>query len=189
MRILVATDGTLPLDAAVSHVQRLWRNGDTVTVMTAINLPRQLLRQLSSIAASEGVPIETIVDAAGPGMMGMGGGDRVADRLRPRVDASTLDEVIERYYRQVAEQNTQPLVDALSAVGIPAGTVVRETQDRTAATIIEVCRDRKIDLLVIGTTGRGRFEGRLGSTGTKLVRLAPADILLVRVPVTERARS
>ncbi|MGZ8784831.1 MAG: universal stress protein [Acidimicrobiia bacterium] len=36
------------------------------------------------------------------------------------------------------------------------------------------------DVLVIGTHGRGRFEGLLGSTGTKLARLAPCTVILVR---------
>jgi hypothetical protein len=108
MHVPIATDGTLPTDLVVTHVERLCRTGDAVTVMTAINLPRQLLRQLDVIASAErGSSIEQIVD---------------------------------------------------------------------------VCRERRVDLLVLGSTGTGRFDGRLGSTGTRLVRNATADVLLIRVP-------
>ena len=34
--------------------------------------------------------------------------------------------------------------------------------------------------IVIGSHGHGRFEGMLGSTGTKLVRLASASVLVLR---------
>ena len=187
MRILVATDGTLPVDATVRYLQRVWEPGDDVIVLTAINLPRQFLKQLASMGGGEGVSaIADVVDAAGSGMTGLGGGDRVAERLAPRESSAALDEVLERYYRRMADQNTKPLVDALQAVDIPAKPLIREARDRTAATIIEVCRERRCDLIIVGSTGRGRFEGRLGSTSTKLVRGAPADVLLVRVDPRKR---
>lgn len=178
MRILVATDGTLPVAPAVKHVERL-HDGDAVFVMTAVSLPRDFLRRIGSL--NPGGSIEEIVDAAGPGMMGMGGGDRVAERLTSRRPDGALDQLLERYNAEVARERTEPLVTALADAGIEAKTLVRESQERTAATIIEVCRERRIDLLVIGSTGRGRFEGRVGSTGTKLFRNAPTDVLMVRV--------
>lgn len=182
MRVLVATDGTLPVEPTVRHLKRLYQPGDEVLVLTAINLPRRFLKQLASLGdAGGGSAIADVVDAAGPALMGLGGGDRVAERLAPREDLGGFDEVLERYYRRMADENTAPLVTALKEVDIPASPLIREARDRTAATIIEVCRDRSCDLLVIGTTGMGRFEGRLGSTGTKLVRGAPTDVLLVRV--------
>lgn len=185
MKILIATDGTLPLEPTVAHIRRLHEPGDTVTVMTAVNLPRDLLRQLQAMASSGSGRIEDIVDAAGPGLMGLAGGDRVAERLRPRdATVTAFEDVLERYYAAVARACTQPLVDALAEAGVPADTLVRETQDRTAATIIDVCRERGIDLLVIGSIGRGRFEGLVGSTGTKLFRHAPTDVLMIRVPDT-----
>jgi nucleotide-binding universal stress UspA family protein len=183
MHLLLATDGTLPVEAAVRHVERLHRAGDQVAVMTAINLPRRLLKQLEAIASSD-ADIGSVVDAAGPGFVGLGGGDRVAERLTRRSAGLPLDDVLERYHEQVAHTSTQPLLDALADAGIEAERVVRETQDRTAATIIDVCRERRVDLLLIGSTGRGRFEGRVGATGTKLVRDAPCDVLLIRVQQT-----
>jgi nucleotide-binding universal stress UspA family protein len=182
MNFLVATDGMLPLDTTVRHITRLWRDGDSVVVMTAVNLPRQLLRQVNELAASAGISIEDIVEAAGPGHSGLAGGDRVADRLSRRSAVAALEQVAERHYAQVAQERTRPLVAALAAESITAITVVRETPNRTAETILEVARARRSELLIIGATGRGRFEGALGSTGTKLVRRAPMDVLLIRVP-------
>lgn len=188
MRILVATDGTLPVDPTVRHLQRLYQPGDEVFVLTAINLPRQFLKQLAAMAPGDGgAAIADVVDAAGPGMTGLGSGARVAERLAHREGSAALDDVLERYYRRMADENTTPLVNALQASDVQATPLIREARDRTAATIIDVCRERRCDLLIIGSTGRGRFEGRLGSTGTKLVRGAPADVLLVRVGSTRSA--
>ena len=188
MRMLIATDGTLPVEPTVKHVERLYRPGDTVTVMTAIDLPRRLLERLKTAVAtgSDSSTIDEIVDAAGPGHMGLAGGDRVAERLAPTTVAPPpIEEFLARYRGELARTSTQPLVEALAAAGIEADTLVRETEERTAATIMDACRERRIDLLVMGSTGRGRFvEGFVGSVGTKLFRHAPCDVLLVRVPAT-----
>lgn len=183
MRMLIATDGTLPLEPTVGHVQRIHQAGDTVTVMTAINLPRRLLEQLKVAAASGGAGIPEIVEAAGPGHLGLAGGDRIAERLASSpVEVPVIEDFVAAYRAELGRACTQPLVDALAAGGIDADTLVRETEERTAATVIDACRERRIDLLVMGSTGRGRFEGFVGSTGTKLFRHAPCDVLLIRVP-------
>ncbi len=57
--------------------------------------------------------------------------------------------------------------------------IARES-DTPAGTILELVAEIDADVLVIGTHGRGRFEGLLGSTGTKLARLAPCAVMLVR---------
>ncbi len=184
MRILVATDGTLPIEETVAHLKRLYGQGDSVTVMTAVAVPRQFLSQLNALASDRSVSIDQIVDAAGPGTAGMAGGDRVAERLSGGGRRGAVDELLDRYQEQVARERTQPMVDALEQAGIEAHTIVRESSERTAATVIDVCRERRIELLVMGSIGRGRFEGRVGSTGTKLFRNAPCDVLLVRLPTT-----
>ena len=185
MRMLVATDGMLPVEPTVAHIERLYRPGDTVTVMTAINLPRRLLDQLKAVTAAGGSStIDEIFDAAGPGHMGLAGGDRVAERLaRTAVDTPPIDEFLAHYRAELARTSTQPMVDGLAAAGIQADTLVRETEEKTAAAVLDACRERRIDLLVMGSTGRGRFvEGFVGSVGTKLFRHAPCDVLLIRVP-------
>lgn len=180
--MLIATDGLLPVEHTVERVQRLHEDGDAVVVMTAVNLPRRLLDRLKVVAASDGADIDEIVEAAGPGLLGMAGADRVAERLASStVQAPVIEDFVERYLTEMAESTTQPMIDGLAAADIEADALARETENETAATIITACRDKRIDLLVIGSTGRGRFEGLLGSTGTKLVRHAPCDVLLIRV--------
>lgn len=183
MRMLIATDGTLPVEPTVEHVGRLYQPGDTVTVMTAINLPRRLLDQLKAATATGGAGIEEIVAAAGPGHLGLAGGDRVAERLaRSQVEVPVIEDFVAAYRDELGRVSTQPLIEGLAAAGMEADTLIRETEERTAATVIDACRERHIDLLVIGSTGRGRFDGFVGSTGTKLFRHAPCDVLLIRVP-------
>lgn len=187
MRILIATDGTLPVADTVAHVERMYEPGDTVIVMIAINFPRRLINQLKMAATSaDGPKIEDVVEAAGPGHGGIAGGDRVAARLAGKRGEGwpPVEEFLERYRAELSQTATQPMVDGLRAAGVEADTLVRETEERTAATIMEACRERKVDLLVMGSTGRGRFEGFVGSTGTKLVRHAPCDVLMVRVAVS-----
>lgn len=183
MRLLIATDGVLPVDPTTEHAERLYRPGDTVIVMTAINLPRRLLNQLAAVTTAGGAAIEEIVEAAGPGHVGLAGGDRIAERLiRSSGEAPLVEDFVARYRAELATVRTAPLVEALAGVGIEAETLVRETEEKTAATIMDTCRERRIDLLAFGTTGKGRFEGFVGSTGTKLFRHAPCDVLLIRVP-------
>ncbi|MFQ5554241.1 MAG: universal stress protein [Acidimicrobiia bacterium] len=56
----------------------------------------------------------------------------------------------------------------------------RPTEGHTARTILEVAEDGRCDIIVIGSHGQGRFEGLLGSTGTKTIRHASADVLVIR---------
>lgn len=184
MRMLIATDGLLPVESTVEHVERHYRQGDAVTVMTAVNLSRHFLTQLQAVTTSGEANIEEIVEAAGPGFLGMAGADRVAERLSGgNAQEPIFEDFVEWYLGEVIAATTQPMVDGLAGAGIEADSLGRETENKTALTIMSACREKKIDLLVIGSTGRGRFEGLLGSTGTKLVRHAPCDVLLVRVPL------
>ena len=184
--MLIATDGMLPVEPTVEHVQRFYRPGDSVTVMTAIDLPRRFLDQLKDVTASSGVEIDEIVEAAGPGLAGLAGGDRVAERLAPsQVQSRHIEDFVARYRGELGEACTQQMVEALTAVDIEADTLVRETDGQVAAAIMDACREKRIDLLVVGSTGRGRFDGFVGSIGTKLLRHAPCDVFLVRTPPSD----
>ena len=89
------------------------------------------------------------------------------------------DAMIARYVDDQTAKRTNPVKNALEAKGISPVVVARES-DTPSATILELIREADADLLVIGTHGRGRFEGLLGSTGTKLARLAPCSVILIR---------
>lgn len=181
MNILIATDGVLPIAETVARTERLYREGDNVSVMTAINLPGHLIAALKRMSRGNTGSLEEIVDAAGPAHLGLAGGDRIAQQLASQEAAWPVDDYLKEYFAHVATQCTQPMADALAEIGIQAKTVVRETEERTAQTIIDACEDLEVDVLVIGATGRGRFEGLVGSTGTKLMRHAPCDVFLIRL--------
>lgn len=183
MNILVATDGTLSAKRASEAVGRYYREGDVVFVFTAVNLPSDVLRQLgdSGVKAASQIALE-----AG---QTLGAGDRAAERLiksistttRPAVDSPVLSGLAE-----TANSRMRPVVKALKNADVEVGSFWRTTDNRTAKTILAAMRDCETDLLVIGSHGRGKYEGQLGSTGTKLVRSSQASVLVIRRPKGDR---
>lgn len=179
MNILVATDGTLDPKRTAEAVSRYYRDGDAVFVFTAVNLPTDVLRQLAEtgVTAASQIALE-----AG---QTLGAGDRAAERLvksiyrepRPKVDSPMLAALAE-----TANARMRPVVKALKEQEIEPGSFWRTTENRTAKTIMSAMKECKTDLLVIGSHGRGKYEGQLGSTGTKLVRSSAASVLVLRRP-------
>ena len=75
------------------------------------------------------------------------------------------------------------LVRYLKAWGIkPSVTRIPELRAREIEDIDAHLQEQRADLLVIGSHGKGKYEGQLGSTGTKLVRSSPASVLVIRRP-------
>lgn len=179
MNILVATDGTLDSKRTAEAVSRYYRDGDVVFVFTAVNLPMDVLRELgdTGVKAASQIALE-----AG---QTLGAGDRAAERLikslstkqRPKVDSPILAGLAE-----TANSRMKHLVKELKDAGVETGSFWRTTENRTARTILSAMKECETDLLVIGSHGRGKHEGELGSTGTKLVRNAPASVLVLRRP-------
>lgn len=180
MEILVATDGTLNPDKAAQAVARWHKDGDNVWVFTAVNVPMEFLNRLADSGVSEASDIAL---AAGHQL---GGGDRAAERMVKKQPGKTgarvpsNDTPVMAALRDAAVARTKPLVDALTNAGIPAKMTWLTTEGKTAHTIMAAIRQHDVGLVVIGSHGYGRFEGLLGSTGTKLVRHAPADVLIIR---------
>jgi nucleotide-binding universal stress UspA family protein len=85
-----------------------------------------------------------------------------------------------------AVARTKPVVDALKERAIEAEARWWPTEHRTARAVVSAVKTLDTDLVIIGSHGRGRYEGRLGATGTKLVRDVPASVLVLRNP-TEQA--
>jgi nucleotide-binding universal stress UspA family protein len=182
MKILVATDGTLDPEKAADAVARHHKEGDSVIVATALNVPVEFLTRLGASgvkAASE------IAHAAGHPMSS---GDRAAERLAGKTatkPAPPADPSVMIALEASGKARVRPIVDALDARGIGAKGVWRTTENQTARTIIQLAKIENVGLIVIGSHGHGRFEGLLGSTGTKLVRHAPIDVLVIRNPVPQ----
>ncbi|MDH3498724.1 MAG: universal stress protein [Acidimicrobiia bacterium] len=180
MRILIATDGTLDPSKVAKTVDRCHREGDTVTLFTALPVPVEFLHRLGSSG------VKAAADIAHEAGHPMSSGDRAAERLAPpqpiREEPPTDSPVLSAL-ASTAAARMKPIVDVLAARNIDCHAMWRTTENQTAKTIIQTIQTHDIDLLVIGSHGGGRFEGLLGSTSTKLVRMAPADVLVIRNPV------
>ncbi len=178
MHILVATDGTLDPERAADAVARWHSEGDEVCVFTTMNVPTDFLNHLGDpgIKQAAHVALEA----------GQGIGDRAAEQLKTPVPSpagkptSPTAAPVVRALAAGAEQRTAPIVAALQARGISATPKWNTTDNKTARTVLTAVRQHESQLLVIGSHGHGRFEGLLGSTGTKLVRQSPASVLMIR---------
>lgn len=186
MNILVATDGVLDAKRAADAVARWYVEGDEVAVFTAMSVPTEFLRGLGDSGVSAAAQIALEAGAT------LGAGDRAAERLIGSVKrpaTAKVDSPVLHAMGDAAAKRTKPVVDALKEHGITAKGSWRSTESKTANTILGKIQDFEADLLIIGSHGRGQYEGMLGSTGTKLVRLAPASVLVIRNPTAEPGES
>ena len=177
MHILVATDGALDPQRAADAVARWHSDGDEVTVFTVMNVPTDFLLGLGDGGIKEAA---AIAHEAGQGFTA---GDRAAEQLAPLHSvkaAPSSESPVMRALAVNAGARTAPVVEALGDQGISAKATWQTTENRTARTIIQAVRRYDSELVVIGSHGHGRFEGLLGSTSTKIVRLAPASVLVIR---------
>jgi nucleotide-binding universal stress UspA family protein len=182
LNILVATDGTLDPERAADAVARSYADGDQVTVFTAMSVPTEFLRGLGNSGVTEAVQIALEAGQT------LSAGDRAAERLvgtMPPKTTTKTDTPVLHAMAAAAGERTKPIVTALKERGIEAKATWRGTESRTAHTILGKAKDVEADLLIIGSHGKGQFEGHLGSTGTKLVRLANASVLVIRNPAVE----
>ena len=87
--------------------------------------------------------------------------------------------------RRLLARGEEVLRDAgklAAEAGVPCEGVLREvTAERTADAIVEECRKRGCDLIVMGTHGRRGFNRlAMGSDAELVIRHAPVPVLLVR---------
>lgn len=170
MQIIIATDGNLDTDLTAELAGRLFEEGDTVTIATAVEVPRTLLTDLRGFFRNP--PPTADIDEDHEYV-----GQPTAGTLTSHWPGD--DAMIARYVADQSTKRTKTLQQALTTRGITATVTARES-DTPASTILELVNELEATVLMIGTHGRGRFEGLLGSTGTKLARLAPCAVMLVR---------
>ena len=84
-----------------------------------------------------------------------------------------------QYVDRVVASRTAALVAEVKAAGVDVVATGVEGES-AARSVLEAVSEHKPDLLCVGTHGLGRFEGLLGSLSTKLARLAPCPVLLLR---------
>lgn len=178
MRIVIATDGTIEAQPVAELVGKMASPGDSAIVFTAVNVPTEFLKGLGDRGITEAA---RIAHEAG---QTLGAGDKAAERMSREAPAqpsrSGVDSPVASALEATARTRTQPLADALSASGVQTSTRWLGTENKTARTIMVFANSVDADLIVIGSHGHGRFEGFLGSTGTKVVRHADQAVLVMR---------
>ncbi|MDH5615468.1 MAG: universal stress protein, partial [Acidimicrobiia bacterium] len=168
MQILIATDGNLDAGLTAEMAVRLFEEGDVITLATVVEVPRTLLTELRGFFRTP--PPQADIDEDHEYV-----GQPTAGTLTSNWPGD--DAMIARYVDDQKRKRTTAVQQALESRGITP-TVVAKESDSPAVTVLELTTEIDADVLIIGTHGRGRFEGLLGSTGTKLARLAPCTVIL-----------
>jgi nucleotide-binding universal stress UspA family protein len=85
------------------------------------------------------------------------------------------------YLKDVRRQTEEHFTEWLATANVPP-TVHHEIGDgKPNAEIVEYARDRGVDLIVMGTHGRGGMSHLLlGSVAEKVIRAAPCPVMTVR---------
>jgi nucleotide-binding universal stress UspA family protein len=168
MHVLVATDGTLDTTLTAAIVSRLAGETGSVTVFTAVEVPRQILSDLRSASTRHEDPATVDVAYRREQAGDLATGSWIGD-----------DAFVEQYVNRVVASRTADLVAALTETGVNVKAVGVEGES-AARSVLEAVSAYGPDVLCVGTHGLGRFEGLLGSLSTKLARLAPCPVLLLR---------
>jgi nucleotide-binding universal stress UspA family protein len=112
----------------------------------------------------------------------------VADDVYVRLGGDAYVAVLPDLQKGV-EEAAQKQLDALLIDNDPSPITVKKavlTSSATAAAVVQYARETNIDLIIIGTHGRGAVAHLLmGSVAERVVRTAPCPVLTVRHPEHE----
>jgi nucleotide-binding universal stress UspA family protein len=170
MHVMIATDGSLNASRTALLASKLAADGGRVTVLTVVEVPRRLLEDMRKAVAetpgalSSGFAVEYRKDQA--------------DNPAPTHWLGD-DAIVDRYVDGTVSSRTSELTAELDAMGVEHSVVGVEGEN-AARTVLDAAKNDEADILCVGTHGLGRFEGLLGSTSTKIARLAPCSVILVR---------
>jgi nucleotide-binding universal stress UspA family protein len=170
MHVMIATDGSVDAAKTAALASNLASDSGKVTVLTVVEVPRGLLDEMRSAwgdapsAVAGGLSVEFHKEQAGDPAPTKWVGD---------------DAIVDRYVSRTVTTRTSDLAEALTATGVEFSVVGVEGEN-AARTVIAAAKNDDVDILCVGTHGLGRFEGLLGSTSTKIARLAPCSVVLVR---------
>ncbi len=157
MHVLVATTGALN-PAPVSDFVGLLTGGEgRVTVITVIEVPRSFL---DTIRSEEWDPLSE------------------GDEWRSREDA-----VISRYVEERGRRITEPMVAALTPLGIDVASRYLEGED-PAQTIISAVLEMDADLVILGATRRIFDETAWESVSARVMAESRRPVLVI--PMRER---
>jgi nucleotide-binding universal stress UspA family protein len=170
MHIMVTTDGSLDPTSTSETVGHIAQPGDRITVLTVVEVPRTLLSDLRAFYERRHIIQGTDTD----------------DEYVSSAQMTTIspnwpgdDALLDAFIQEQKEDRTRLLVEALAAKGLTVEVVALEGPDPTRP-ILGAVEESAVDLLCVGSRGRGMFEGLLGSTSTRLARRAPCPVLLLR---------
>ena len=170
MHVMIATDGSLEATKSARMAACLAGDDGKVTVLTVIEVPRGLLDDMRSAAADSAMDKAREISSE----------HRQTQAPDPPVSHWVGDDaVLKQYVKSKVRSRTTSLATALEATGVEF-TVVGEEGENAARSVLEAAKSHNVDVLCIGTHGLGRFEGLLGSLSTKVARLAPCSVVLVR---------
>ena len=113
----------------------------------------------------------------------------VAENILARLGTDTYLTVLpdlQRDVEEAARQRLEALLGDEDRTMLHAKPVIRTSSATTAAAIVEYAKEARIDLIVMGTHGRGAVAHFLtGSVAERVVRTAPCPVLTVRHPEHE----
>ena len=167
MQVHIATDGSLDPKRTAATACRLAGEDGRITVLSMIEVPRALLAEMRGAASGGGAP------ATGPEYQT----EQASDAQRTHWVGD--DAFVDRYVTNQVKLRTADLVAALDECGAQCEIAGIEGEN-AAKSVLQWLTDHPADFLLVGTHGLGRFEGMLGSTSTKLARLAACSVVLVR---------
>jgi len=170
MDVLVATDGSMDAHKAAQYAAALAGPEGKISVVTVVRVPRTLVADLRS-RFGETPPALVDIDAeyVGPTVV-----DGSAPQGWPGDDA-----VVAQYLGDKRIERCRPIVEAIRAAGGTAESTVKEGDDAEAE-IVSMATQLSVGAIVVGSHGRGAFQGLLGSTGAKVARRAPCPVLVLR---------
>lgn len=169
MHVLVATDGQLDPTTVAKFAAPLAGDDGTVTVLTVIEVPRVLLQDLRDHFSDQQPTTLIRSDAETV---------TATPSLEPPRSWPGDDAIIDQYLAGKQEERCTPIVAALTKTGVK--TESKLVEGSAARGILETASGLDVDVIIVGSHGAGLFEGLLGSTGTKVTRLAKRPVLLLR---------
>ncbi len=169
MHVMVATDGKVNVQKAADIAAKLASGNGKVTVFTVVEIPRQMLNDMRSAATKASQEAPNLDPEY----------RRAQAPDQPASHWAGDDAVVASYVKRCVTERTGELIAALDAAGVKH-QVVGEEGENAARSVLEAAKNLEVDVLCIGTHGLGRFEGLLGSLSTKVARLAPCSVLLIR---------
>jgi len=95
------------------------------------------------------------------------------------------DPDVQRQYEATAREQVEALLTANDRIDLKASATIL-VSNTPAAAIVSYAREASVDLIVMGTHGRGGVAHLLmGSVSERVVRTAPCPVLTVRHPEHE----